>query len=80
MATWNDYVRKDLKFETDLSYVFLSPEANRQWDWGPATGGMGYVNLATTLQQAMSENIFRFHTFRDQWRRKLHDETHIILC
>lgn len=58
VVTWNDYVRKDLKYETDLPYVFLSSEANPQWDLGSATGGMGYVNVATTLQQAMSENKF----------------------
>ena len=58
VATWNDYVRKDLKYENDLPYVFLSIQANRLWDWGSATGGLGYVNVATTLQQAMSENKF----------------------
>ncbi len=58
MATWNDYVRKELKYETDLPYIFLSTEANRQWDWASATRGMGYVNVATTLQQAMSQNKF----------------------
>ncbi len=58
VAAWNDYVRRDLKYESDFPYTFLSIQANRLWDWGSATGGLGYVNVATTLQQAMSENKF----------------------
>lgn len=33
VATWNDYVRKDLKYETDLSYKVLSMKANQLWNW-----------------------------------------------
>jgi carboxypeptidase C (cathepsin A) len=58
VASWNDYVRRELQFESRLPYVFLSVKANRAWDWGSATGGMGFVNVARTLQQAMNENKF----------------------
>jgi carboxypeptidase C (cathepsin A) len=58
VATWNDYVRTELKYETDLPYNVLSMKANQLWNWRSGTEEMGYVNVATTLQQAMSENKF----------------------
>lgn len=58
MATWNDYVRKELKYETDLPYEILSMKANESWNWSSATGGLGYVNVVDTLHQAMSENKY----------------------
>jgi carboxypeptidase C (cathepsin A) len=57
-ATWNNYVRKDLKYETDLPYEILSMKANESWNWSSATGGLGYVNVVDTLRQAMSENKY----------------------
>jgi carboxypeptidase C (cathepsin A) len=56
MATWNDYVRRELKYETDLPYEILSMKANESWNWSSATEGLGYVNVVDTLHQAMSEN------------------------
>jgi carboxypeptidase C (cathepsin A) len=58
MATWNDYVRKELKYETDLPYEILSMKANESWNWSSATGGLGYVNVVDTLHRAMSENRY----------------------
>ena len=58
IATWNDYVRRELKYESDLSYKVLSVKANEMWNWQSGTDGMGYVNVATTLQKAMNENRF----------------------
>ena len=57
-ATWNDYVRKELKYETALPYEILSMKANESWNWSSATGGLGYVNVVDTLHQAMSENKY----------------------
>jgi carboxypeptidase C (cathepsin A) len=51
-STFNDYVRRTLKFESDLTYEFLSPNIGR-WDFGP--GGNGYLNVATTLRRAMTK-------------------------
>ena len=45
MATWNDYVKVDLKYEKDLPYEILSMKANESWNWSSATGGLGYVNV-----------------------------------
>lgn len=58
VATWNDYVRKELKFETETPYEILSTKVNELWDWGSVTGGLGYVDVAKILRQAMSENKF----------------------
>jgi len=33
-------------------------KANELWNWGSGTGGLGYLNVAETLQQAMNENKF----------------------
>jgi len=55
-ATWNDYVRNELKYQTDIPYVILSTKVNESWNWESATGGLGYLDVAETLQQAMNEN------------------------
>jgi carboxypeptidase C (cathepsin A) len=57
-ATWNDYVKVDLKYENDLPYEILSMKANESWNWSSSTGGLGYVNVLDTLHQAMSENKY----------------------
>jgi carboxypeptidase C (cathepsin A) len=56
VATWNDYVRRELKCDNDLFYEFLSRKVNQSWDWGSALGG--YVYLGDNLQQAMDKNRF----------------------
>lgn len=50
----NDYIRRDLKFETGLPYVFLSDEANSRWNWGK--GLRVHVNLLDRLQKTMNRN------------------------
>ena len=32
------YVREELGYKTDLTYVLLSREANNHWDWGRGSG------------------------------------------
>jgi carboxypeptidase C (cathepsin A) len=56
VGTWNDYVRNELKYQTDIPYEILSTKVNESWNWESATGGLGYLNVAETLQQAMNEN------------------------
>ena len=31
---FNDYVRRELGYKTDMPYNVSFGEANRQWDWG----------------------------------------------
>jgi carboxypeptidase C (cathepsin A) len=53
-AVMNDYVREELKFESDLPYVVLSDEANGQWNWGSAIHG--YVSVLDILHKVMSRS------------------------
>jgi carboxypeptidase C (cathepsin A) len=53
-AAMNDYVRRELKYDTDIPYEVLSLKVNREWNWGSAA--QGYVNVSETLREAMSRN------------------------
>jgi carboxypeptidase C (cathepsin A) len=54
-ATFHDYVRGDLKFESDLFYEYLTSRV-RPWSYGPYENR--YVNVAETLRTAMTQNPF----------------------
>ena len=54
-ATFNDYVRGDLKFESDLFYEYLTGRV-RPWSFEPYENR--YVNVAETLRSAMTQNPF----------------------
>jgi carboxypeptidase C (cathepsin A) len=54
-ATFNDYVRGELRFETDLPYEILTP---RVQPWSYAQHENQYVNVAETLREAMTINPF----------------------
>jgi carboxypeptidase C (cathepsin A) len=53
IATLNDYVRTELKYENDLPYEYLSAEANQSWNWGSAIGG--YPSVIDELREEISE-------------------------
>jgi carboxypeptidase C (cathepsin A) len=52
-AAWNQYVRGDLKFETELPYEILTGRV-RPWSYREFENR--YVNVAETLRQAMTRN------------------------
>jgi len=52
-ATFNDYVRSELKFESDLPYEILNP---RVWPWTYDDHENRYVNVAETLRKAITTN------------------------
>ncbi len=52
-GTFYDYVRKDLKFESDLPYEILT---GRVQPWSYTDFENAYVNVAETLRRAMSAN------------------------
>ena len=52
-AAFNEYVRTDLKFESDLPYEILTGRV-RPWSWGEFQNR--YVNVAENLRQAMTQN------------------------
>jgi carboxypeptidase C (cathepsin A) len=52
-AMFNDYVREELKYETDLTYETLTDKVN---PWNYQRFQNRYVNTAEMLRDAMSEN------------------------
>ena len=54
-AVFNDYVRRDLKFETDLPYEVLTGKV-RPWSYDDASNR--YVDVGETLRGAMSSNPY----------------------
>ena len=54
-ATLNDYVRRELKYESDLPYEILTSRV-QPWDYG--THQNQYVNVAETLRGAMTQNPY----------------------
>ena len=54
VATLNDYLRRDLNFETNLPYEFLSREVNGSWKW--VENGQGYVSVLDDLAAAMARD------------------------
>ncbi len=54
-ATLNDYVRDQLRFESDSSYEILG-DLYAKWDYSKHQNQ--YVNVAETLREAMSKNPF----------------------
>jgi carboxypeptidase C (cathepsin A) len=55
-AAFNDYVRRELKFESDLPYEVLNFKANEQWSF--AQHENRYVEVAETLRKAMTINPY----------------------
>lgn len=58
-AAFHDYVRGELKFDSDLFYEFLTGRV-RPWSFEPYENR--YVNVAETLRSAMTQNPF-LHVF-----------------
>ena len=57
-STFNDYVRSELKFESDFPYEILNGGVN-PWNWGEQNG---YLNVADTLADSLTRNPFlRIH-------------------
>jgi carboxypeptidase C (cathepsin A) len=52
-AAFYDYVRGDLKFESDLPYEILN---HKVWPWSYNDHENQYVNVADTLRQALAAN------------------------
>ena len=52
-STFNDYIRTELNYKTDLPYEILT--SVRPWNWGESNG---YVNVGDTLANALTRNPF----------------------
>ena len=55
-AAFNDYIRAELKFETDLPYEILSDKVWMNWSYSYFQNQ--YVNVAETLRSAMTFNKY----------------------
>ncbi len=54
-ATFNDYVRQELKFESDLPYEILT---GKVWPWNYEPHLNEFANVAETLRKAMTTNPY----------------------
>ncbi len=54
-ATFNQYVREELEYETDRPYYILGEGVGR-WDWG--TDGNGFPDTSAELRDALAKNPF----------------------
>ena len=54
-AAFNDYVRRDLKFKTDLEYYILGGGITSPWNWNVSNG---YADTSGALSSAMRKNPF----------------------
>ncbi len=54
-AAFNEYVRKDLNWQSDLEYNILTPKV---WPWNYSEFTNKYVNVADRLRFAMTQNQF----------------------
>jgi len=54
-ATFNNYVRGDLGYKTDLEYYILGGGIG-EWDWGSA--GRGYPDVSESLHEAFVKNPY----------------------
>jgi carboxypeptidase C (cathepsin A) len=52
-ATFNDYVRRDLGYESDLVYEILNPKV---WPWNYEKFQNAYVDVSDTLRDTMTKN------------------------
>jgi carboxypeptidase C (cathepsin A) len=60
-AAFNTYIREELKFGKDRTYVILSNEVGRNWDWKRQGGGrefgfLGSPNVEGDLSEALISN------------------------
>ncbi len=54
-ALFNDYVRRDLGYETDREYFILGGGIQTPWEWG---GRTGYVDTSEALVKAFAKNPY----------------------
>lgn len=54
-AMFNDYVRRDLGFKSDLEYYILGGGITSPWNWNVSNG---YADTSMSLKDAMAKNPF----------------------
>jgi carboxypeptidase C (cathepsin A) len=56
-TTFNNYVRGELGYKTDLEYYILGEGITGPWEWGPASRE-GYPDTSDDLRQAFAKNPY----------------------
>lgn len=54
-AAFNDYIRRELNWKTDLPYNILTPKV---WPWNMSEFTNSYLDVANRLRDALTENQF----------------------
>ncbi len=55
-SMFNDYVRRELGYKTDMTYNVSYPDANKNWDWGNAAEGP--PDTSVDLRAAIVKNPY----------------------
>ena len=80
-STFNNYVRRELGYKTDLEYYILGGGFTSPWNWGTNNN---YVDTSVALRNALAKNpylkIFVACGYYDMAtpfsRRRIHDSSH----
>lgn len=56
-TTFNNYVRGELGYKTDLEYYILGEGINSPWEWGPPSR-QGFPDTSDDLRQAFTKNPY----------------------
>jgi len=57
-TTFNNYVRGELGYKTDLEYYILGEGITSPWEWGPSSSRAGFPDTSDDLRSALSKNSF----------------------
>ena len=57
-STFNNYVRGELGYKTDLEYYILGEGIKSPWEWGPSSSREGFPDTSDALRSAFAKNPY----------------------
>ena len=57
-TTFNQYVRGELGYKTDLEYYILGEGITTPWEWGPSSSRQGFPDTSDDLRSAFAKNPY----------------------
>ena len=57
-STFNNYVRGELGYKSDLEYYILGEGISSPWEWGPSSSREGFPDTSEDLRSALSKNPY----------------------
>jgi carboxypeptidase C (cathepsin A) len=57
-STFNNYVRGELGYKTDLEYYILGEGITSPWEWGPSSSREGFPDTSDDLRSALAKNSY----------------------